>query len=813
MKHLPQKNAEHISVPFVARRDEYAPGDFFRLPAYYGCTGAQLAQKGPGLLRPDDRPAFLQEWLFFALIAQVLNTKIDARLFRQQQAGDRDVLVDTSSIGSLFADCASSSSPSGDSHHWNHRTRATLALDEARKFVLAWCSDKYVYLSTQPEPEPESSPLSFNERGEARFRSQYRELCLSFGIIGETLDRFCARQMKWSPLGNHPEPYGGWEDGITDDRSWGFSNLLRERMVGLGWCKHEVRRISATAGDLSSMYYISSFRFQPANPQDHSRCGDDRCVQDPWDGFSIHSNSCRDTDSCDRLLPDESELIRILGAGNIPLLSLDDETNLILTEHVLGQTPDREGGAAPGKEHGFVAISHAWSDGLGPSDGEGLPRCRLAQIREALQKDPEDGLGRLPFWIDSLCIPQRQDIRNRAIQGMAIQGMGVIYSRANTVLVLDSNLRLTSADPAGTSPLEAIVRVNAGSWCTRMWTLPEGVQARNVHFEFSDRLLSIKHLRGHYKAVKHNPHHEHHHVYKAGWVFSPSIFLLRGEADGEGVFPATAARPDCKSIGHLWLSLQWRRTARPQDETLCLARLLDLDPLPILAREGEGEDLKHRRMAELLVLMDQSVGIPPGMVFLPGPKLPLRGFAWAPRSWMTRRSRDAGAPLLATDQSPSFLTLRGLLVRYPGVQLHPRRGAAEPPCFWIPTAQNLRRWLRIRYARDMPQQGAADWAAAWAVACEGTEPPCIIRSRSDEHDEPEMALLVKKLVGRESRATSRNSRADVFSVKVLCRVWIQVETDGDVVARRSEDFRLHVDTMTWGEALDADQWWVVDGES
>lgn len=85
----------------------------------------------------------------------------------------------------------------------------------------------------------------------------------------------------------------------------------------------------------------------------------------------------------------------------------------------------------------------------------------------------------------------------------------------------------------------------------------------------------------------------------------------------------------------------------------------------------EGEDLKNKRMVELLVLMDQRVGIPPGMVFLPRLKLLVRGL-WAPRSWMTRRSRDAGAQLLETDQRLSFLTLRGPQVQYPGVQLNPR---------------------------------------------------------------------------------------------------------------------------------------------
>ncbi|KAK0641927.1 hypothetical protein B0T16DRAFT_420730 [Cercophora newfieldiana] len=805
MNHLPQKDAEHIIFPLIARQRTYAPDDFFRLPVLHGCSGVQLSQKGPSLLPLHEQPAFLQEWLFFALIAVVLNREIDATLFRQYRDGAE--VVDTGSIRSLFDECSSASLSSVGGRDWNHRTRAILALEEARKFVLTWCSDRYVYLSTPPEHSESESPTPSRGEGGSgvQFRLQHRELCLSFGIIGETLDRLCARQMEWSPLTDSPEPYGSWEDHITDGRSWGFSNLLRERMIDMGWCRHEVRRISAMTGDLSSLYYISSFAFDPATKQDHSRCVDDRCVQDPWAGFSVHSDNCDGAGGCDRLLPSEEELIRIIDAGDIPLLLFDGDANLILTEYRLGESADGGSISTVGIEERFVAISHAWSDGLGPSDGQGLPICRLAQIRNALRKDPDEPeLGDMRFWIDSLCIPRQQNIRNKAIQMM-----GDIYSRAHTVLVLDSNLRLTPADPSVTSQLEAIIRINTGSWCTRMWTLPEGIEARNVHFEFSDRLLSIKQLRSHYKDVKHNPRHPDHHVYKAGWVFSPSIFILRRWMDGM-TSQATTATADSKTIGHLWLSMQWRQTARREDETLCLARILDLDPLPILNCEGAGDELKDERMARFLESMDERIGIPPGMVFLPGPKLPMRGIAWAPRSWMTRRSRDAGAPLLVTDQRPSFLTSRGLLVQYPGVQLHPRRGAPEARCFWIPTASKLRSWLRIRYARDVHGQGEVEWAAAWKTACSGDGLPCIIRSRFDDHDEPEIGLLVQRM-GRESSMPGR-SRSDVFWVKALCRVWIQVETDSAVVAAHSENFRLHVGSKTWGEALDGDQRWVVDGE-
>src|SRR4051812_20618193 len=192
MNHLPQKDAEHITLPLVARLRQYAPGDFFRLPGLRGFSGAQLAQKGPGLIPVHEQPAFLQEWLFFALIAVVLNREIDVNLFCRHRAGE-DV-VDTSRIRSLFRECSSSTSSMDGGHDWNHRTRAILALEEARKFVLAWCSDKYVFLSTPPEqPEADSPTSSFCGQGASavEFRSQHRELCLSFGIMGESLDRLC----------------------------------------------------------------------------------------------------------------------------------------------------------------------------------------------------------------------------------------------------------------------------------------------------------------------------------------------------------------------------------------------------------------------------------------------------------------------------------------------------------------------------------------------------------------------------------------------------------------------------------------------
>jgi hypothetical protein len=811
MDHLPQQDTEHIHVPFVAEPRIYTPDDFFSLPKSFDCSVTQLLQSGPGHLPKDKAPSFLQSWLFFALLSQVLNEEVDSGQFIRHRDGGKE--VNTEDLVTLFenspqitSNAARRPSPLSDGPERYHRVRASLALDEARIFVLAWCSDNDHGQDLAGEPNLTTSTPPRDEN--TFFQVQNPELCLSFGILGESLDRFRARHRPWARSKNEADPYGSWQDRVTDQRSWGFSNLLRRRMMRMGWCPHEVRRISVTAGDLSSMYYISSF--QPVKQLNHSGCSALKCKLDPWNAYDQHTKQCRFRDkSSGYLRPDDEELIRIVTAGNIPLLRFNNKEELSLIEYVLGRpSSDSDDGLVEVTEqHQFVAISHAWSDGLGPSEETGIPRCQLIRLRDTLKKDPDTK--DLPFWIDSLCVPQPLDAKNKAIQMM-----GQVYSLAYTVLVLDSTLRTTSSFP---ETLEAIVRINTGIWSTRMWTLPEGVRARNLHFDFKDGLLSAKDLRRRYDKAKQNPLHREHHVYKAGWLFSPYIFSMRSKIDDLHATKKRSGTAEHEQVAHIWQSMQWREASRVQDETLCLARLLDIDPLPLLRIEAASNaELAERRMVEFLNLLDQHLGIPPGMIFLAGPKLQVRGFAWAPSLWMCKRSRDLASPIFVSEQRLSFLTRNGLHVQYPGIQLHPGRRLLQSQ-FWIPTARNLTKWYRVEYIPDPDSEPEGRWAAIWESACSGEELPAIIRSRFDRHDEPELALMVKGVSRRKEEIyTTSNEQAmevreDVRWARGLCRVWIQLETDHAVAAKLTEDFRYNIDLMTWGEALQGDQRWVVDG--
>ena len=183
---------------------------------------------------------------------------------------------------------------------------------------------------------------------------------------------------------------------------------------------------------------------------------------------------------------------------------------------------------------------------------------------------------------------------------------------------------------------------------------------------------------------------------------------------------------------------------------------------------------------------------------------------------MCKRSRDLAGPLFVSEQRLSFLTRNGLHVQYPGIQLHPGRKPLGPR-FWIPIARNLTKWYRVEYIPDTDSEPEDSWSAIWESASSGDELPAIIRSRFDRYDEPELALMVKVLHHRReevyaaSNGQSSQGREDLLWTQSLCRMWIQWETDHAVAARLAEDFRYNIDLMTWGETLQGDQRWVVDG--
>ncbi|EON66393.1 hypothetical protein W97_05490 [Coniosporium apollinis CBS 100218] len=186
----------------------------------------------------------------------------------------------------------------------------------------------------------------------------------------------------------------------------------------------------------------------------------------------------RDECNClDVSIPVE-EMTRIVTEGDVPLVSIHPQAHGIIDLCVSRATNATD----------YVAFSHVWSNGLGNPQGNSLPQCQLEYFADAFVEAGWDR-ARL-FWIDTLCIP----INQAALKTKAINQMGLIYSAASSVFVLDAELQQIrvseTADHSHMLALQAHILTSA--WMGRSWTLQEGALAKACSFAFAD---GIQHMR------------------------------------------------------------------------------------------------------------------------------------------------------------------------------------------------------------------------------------------------------------------------------------------------------------------------------
>ncbi len=265
----------------------------------------------------------------------------------------------------------------------------------------------------------------------------------------------------------------------------------------------------------------------------------------------------------------------------------------------------------------FVAISHVWADGLGSTaELVGLvPTCQVARIANLARLLVSDGA----FWIDSLCVSDSKALRNRAIRLMA-----ATYRQAERVLVLDATIWQLAIK---TPPKERILRLALSPWMHRVWTLPEGLLAREIHFECVDGLVPNAHLKDLLASCRELvPSSALGPIYSDPfmhlYVYPPLLPLLE-RPPTDGVHPLT----DIVKL------LRNRTASDTEDETLAIAGLLGIDAEKLLEVEGADERMR--------VLYLEVKNIPAAIVFQPGPKLGCSGFRWAPRT-LTRLKLEHG---------------------------------------------------------------------------------------------------------------------------------------------------------------------------
>ncbi|KAI2617250.1 hypothetical protein GGS26DRAFT_577265 [Hypomontagnella submonticulosa] len=405
-------------------------------------------------------------------------------------------------------------------------------------------------------------------------------------------------------------------------RSFHDTNGLMERRLRQdGWCPSEISRLHGQF-NTSCLYFIyQSPRQRPTEIHNDKStqashlstsasvlCTPFVCANKQLSDTTYQTKHANDDCDCqDMVAANPDELCEILEQGKIPLILLMEENDSYPNIMFVGCDP-RETNLQP-----YVAISHVWSDGLGNTKENSLPRCQLRRLSEFVKELPGQYSDTLLFWCDTICVPTdmaaQSSKRMKNAQTIAMTLMRDVYAKAMTVLVLDSWLWNNSTEDK--SDTEILMEIFTCPWNTRLWTYQEGALPESLHFQFSDQAYNLD--AGMAEANKSKNAIERLTLLAPIRVRYQSLRGFR-EKQTAGQRLAVIAT----ELGH-------RMTSVAADESLCLAVLLDLDVEKIVNTE---DDL---RIQELWRMMPT---VPRHLVFTTLATLDVKGLRWAPKTFL-----------------------------------------------------------------------------------------------------------------------------------------------------------------------------------
>ncbi|KFY92248.1 hypothetical protein V500_04235 [Pseudogymnoascus sp. VKM F-4518 (FW-2643)] len=527
MDHLPSISRpwRPIRVPYLEGPTFAKEDNFMDFPKRHGWDVEKIIEGNYEGKTPAQVATFLQGWLFFGLIASVIDCEIKIEDFTVYDDGR--AFVTTHAFAKLrdARRVREKTMLFIDKNDWYQDN--WLNVDEANR-VMNGLTKSAAVAGTK-------SPLPF-------------EVELSIYIMISTLQYEVAHifTIKWPTR------------RVVDE--WGIRtcHLLTTRMLEDGWCPSHVEML---AGDVdAAAMYFANLLGPPKVEKDHSRCSNDKCMADQIDEAEYTTAHTTENCTCDFVSPDIGQVGLILDSGNIPYVSISvsaTQDNLILDveEFQAGRN--------------YVAMSHVWSGGLGNPTSNSLPKCQLIYIRDlvASLSEAQNDDGKIRFWMDTLCVP----LKPQSLRSKAIKVMKRTYEEASAVLVLEQEL-LQATRVCGNE--ERLMRIHCSSWLRRLWTYQEGMLSKKLYFQFKEGPVSSKEL---WDPLYHGSIFDR---LSNGIALQASKFYRTLKDFGKLSKPAQFAS--------LWQALQWRQSSKVHDEAICVAALfgLDLDVIMKISPEG-----------------------------------------------------------------------------------------------------------------------------------------------------------------------------------------------------------------------------------
>jgi len=646
MDHVPEINEATwapVKVPCLSREpfDGLAFGSY---PARRGWERVLLLRGNFTQHPPAKTAAFLQDWLYFGVLHEILGGQGSKANYVMQAEQTQELFVTTRDLN----------------QHLDieiERIRMLLKVDAssgaAEIHRIEQCLKQLSTFCTSV-----SSATTKQEWGARYIWPLPPEIDLSIRILGQHISSVIYTVSFFEGLSS-----------ILPLLSFGSPNFSKARMLQSGWCSSDVALLAGQTS--ATTQYYASMLHRDQSLKDHSKCSEHTCFANQVDEGDYQTRHVETTCDCRHITSSVEKIVEIINGGGIPLIETfvpkDTETIELKTTRF-----------RPGMQ--YIALSHVWSDGMGNVSSNSLPKCQLSKLKSTLNElDSLTGtwmsslntfhlhhswkqfMGRSPyFWLDTLCIPVG---KYEAQRKRAITMMGQIYNKAQRVLVLDAELQQLSMMSSNN---EIFLRLALSGWMRRLWTLQEAVMARQLHIKLSDGYFN---LQGDIEAISKK---------SGGLSGSPSSDIrsfywemrsLRKHLTEKrqrkffGTFhqiipddPIAAANSHrCFAILLAFTASTYRLTSKPEDDLWCLASLLEWDVACL-----SNIPVKDR----MRTLLSQQSMLPQGLLFFPGQKMTKPGWRWALQTFGNNGTRHV--KVATFDASPGRRDDGGLFVEYPG---------------------------------------------------------------------------------------------------------------------------------------------------
>ncbi|KAF3904645.1 hypothetical protein ABW21_db0206422 [Orbilia brochopaga] len=588
-----------IEVPILST-EEYDCGDFTTYPDRQGWTERSGTDwtaifKNP----PVEFIAFLERWLFFGSLHIAFGDAIKGVKFTKTLENPRRTVLTLENLPSLF--------PHVQDYHDFHPVLISsqlIHMSLSKKVIGTGCDSGYKrdslvrFITQRVAPDPRSL-----------------EIIMATSMLGEMLFNILLQTIT--------KPGFEGYNGAMPPLSLPHTGLAWSLMRKAGWCPTALMPFYSTL-NTCSLYFLYNLR-RPDPEKTHQvvriyektkeneidpppipeLCNSSSCALMKFSDKTYktkHADGC--PGDCKEVVANQDALCEILLAGKIPLiLSVDDDDENETIELVPAE-PDMA----------YVAISHVWSDGLGNTKRNAIPRCQMCRLSRYVRSIDNMVL----FWFDTICVPPDESKRDEA-QNMAMSLMRRTYEEAQVTLVLDA--WLFNATYKGKSDAENLMRVLCSSWTKRLWTYQEGVLAKSVLVQFSDGSYDIDVAMKRFmedaddvtKITLLPPLFEAYHHIRRLKVENVDVETRHAHLNLVYELPAIAA------------ALGDRRTSVLTDEALCLGALLDLNVLRIARTKPED------RMQTLWKMLKS---VPEAILFEHTETFDIDGLRWAPKTFM-----------------------------------------------------------------------------------------------------------------------------------------------------------------------------------